>query len=181
MFSKNKQLILSLFFLDPEKEYYFQQIARLLNKTAGSLQRALDSLVKDNILLTQYQANSKFFRLNKKHPLYNEYKSIFAKTTGAIGSLKKLFKKYSEIKLAFIFGSFAKGEERSFSDIDLLIVGKLDEDEFIKDISNLESKLKREINYHFLTQAEFKREKSKNSFLKNILAKEKIILVDKDG
>ncbi|MDD5771180.1 MAG: TolC family protein, partial [Candidatus Omnitrophica bacterium] len=43
-------------------------------------QRALNSLSKDGLLLSEYKANARFFRINKNSPIYNELKSIVSKT-----------------------------------------------------------------------------------------------------
>ena len=49
--------------------------------------------------------------------------------------LQNILEKFKAIRQAFIYGSFAKGEEREDSDIDLLIIGKVDEDKLIEDIA----------------------------------------------
>lgn len=43
--------------------------------------------------------------------------------------LKKIFKKYKQIKAAYLFGSYAEGKESRFSDLDLGIL--LDDNNFI--------------------------------------------------
>jgi len=49
--------------------------------------------------------------------------------------LQNILEKFKAISQAFIYGSFAKGEEREDSDIDLLIIGKVDENKLIEDIA----------------------------------------------
>jgi len=84
------------------------------------------------------------------------------------------------IKTAFIYGSFAKGEEKGNSDIDLFLVGNINEDELIQKISGLESELNREINHTIYTKEEFKKEiENKNSFILEVLKEPKIFLVGK--
>lgn len=174
---KNQTLILELFFKDPEKSYYFGEIGVLLNKKPGVFQKAIETLVKNNILFSEYRANSRFFRLNKNHPLYEELKSIYFKTLGAEGKLKEIFSNIKNIKTAFIFGSFAKKEEDSFSDIDLMIIGNPNEDDFFDKISDLEKRINREINYHIFSDADWKKNiKEKNSFVLSILNSPRIFI-----
>lgn len=175
---KNQTLILELFFKDPEKSYYLGQIGVLLNKKPGVFQKAIESLVKSGVLISEYKANSRFFVLNKNHPLYEDLKSIYFKTLGAEGKLKEIFKGIKNVKIVFIFGSFAKKEEDSFSDIDLMIIGNPDEDEFFGKIRDLEEKLKREINYRIFSDTDWeKRAREKDSFILSILRNPKIFIV----
>ena len=177
-FTKNQTLILEIFFNDPQKSYYLRQLGRIIYKEPGVFQQDINKLVESGILLSEYQANSRFFELNKNHLLYSELKSIFFKTVGAEGKLKEILEKIKNIKIAFIFGSYAKNKEDSFSDIDLMLVGNPDEDLLISKISKLESQLDREINYHIFSLADWgEKLKEKDSFIKNILAQPKIFLI----
>ena len=181
-FTKNQTLILEIFFNHPEKSYYLRELGRLIGKEPGIFQKDINTLVNRGILLSEYQANSRFFRLNEKHPLFRELKTIFFKTLGAKGKLKKALDKIKNIKIAFIFGSFAQSIEDSYSDIDLMIIGNPDEDQFISEISKIEGRLDREINYHIFSLADWKNEIKKNSFLENILSQSKIFLIgDENG
>lgn len=181
-FKKNQTLILELFFKDPEKSYYFGEIGVLLNKKPGVFQKAIEALVKNNILLSEYRANSRFFKLNKNHPLYEELKSIFFKTLGAEGKLKEIFTNIKNIKTVFVFGSFAKKEEDSFSDIDLMIIGNPKEDDFFDKISDLEKRISREINYHIFSENDWQKNvKEKKSFVLSILNGPKIFILSNEN
>jgi predicted nucleotidyltransferase len=177
-FTKNQALILEIFFNHPESAYYLRQISRFLNKKPGVFQRDINNLVKNGILESYYQGNNRFFKINKNHPLYKELKSIFFKTIGIKGKLERIVKDIKGIKEAFIYGSFAKGEEQEQSDIDLCVIGTIDENSLIKKLTELEKKIDREINYILISEKEYKdRLKNKNSFLENINKQDKIHLI----
>ncbi len=177
-FTKNQNLILKTLFDNPEKSYYLRELGRTINKEPGVFQRDINKLVERNILTSEYKGKSRFFKLNKNHSLYKELKSIFFKTLGAEGKLRELLESFRSIKAAFIFGSYAQEREDSFSDIDLMIIGRLDEDHLITEISKLEKKLDREINYHIFSPDDWKNKvQEKDPFIKNIIAKEKIFLI----
>jgi len=177
-FTKNQILLLEVFFNNPEKTYYLRELGRIVNKEPGVFQREINKLVENGILISEYRAKSRFFNLNKNHPLFKELKSIFFKTVGAEGKLKEILSDIKNIKIAFIFGSYAKEKEDSFSDIDLMIIGNLDEDLLITKISELESQLNREINYHIFSPNDWKKKiQKKNSFIENILTEPKIFLI----
>lgn len=66
---------------------------------------------------------------------------------GAPAEIKEALKGIEGIETAFIYGSLAKREEISGSDIDLLIVGNIDEDKLVENLPSLERRLGREINF----------------------------------
>jgi len=100
------------------------------------------------------------------------------KTVGATGLLKEMLSKVEGIEIAFIYGSLARAEERPGSDIDLLIVGRADEDSLVTEIKKAEDLLKREINYVIFSRSEFeKKRKEGDSFIKELLNSPKIFLV----
>ncbi|MBU0548636.1 MAG: TolC family protein [Candidatus Omnitrophica bacterium] len=80
LLSKNKLKLLKLFYAHPASQFYIQEIGRLLKKKPGVFQRALNNLYKDGLLLSEYKANARFFRINTNNPIYNELKSIVSKT-----------------------------------------------------------------------------------------------------
>ena len=87
-------------------------------------------------------------------------------------------KKINGIKEAFIYGSFARGEEKGSSDVDIFIVGSVREDTIIDLLNKLERKINREINYVLMTEQEFKKKMAaKNSFLLNIMKLKKIKII----
>ena len=80
LLSKNKLKLLKLFYDHPASQFYIQEIGRKLGKKPGVFQRALNDLYKDGLLLSEYKANARFFRINQKNYIYNELKSIVSKT-----------------------------------------------------------------------------------------------------
>lgn len=177
-FTKNQTLILEIFFNHPEKSYYLRELGRLLGKEPGVFQRDINRLVESGILASEYRAKSRFFALNKEHPLYKEFKSIFFKTVGAEGKLKSILKGIENIQVAFIYGSFAKGKEDQVSDIDLMLIGDPDEDLLINKISSIEKNLDREINYSIFSPEDVKKGlRSGEVFLEEIISKPKIFII----
>lgn len=177
LFKNSKGEILNLFFKDTEKEYYLREIARNLDKEPSHFQKALNSLVKEGVLKDERKGNLRFFKLNKNYPLYEEFKKIISKTLGIEARFKEMINNLTGIEYAFIFGSIAKNKEYSESDIDLMLIGQINQDDLIDKVSELEHELKREINYHIYDKQDaIKKLKEKNSFLVRIFNEPKIIL-----
>jgi len=176
--TKNRAALLKLFFTNPERAFYMQEIGRILGKKPGVFQRTLNNLVSEGIVKSEYKANARYFKVDKHHPLYKELKSIVSKTVGVEASLKTELKRISGIQFAFIYGSYAKGRENYLSDIDIVVIGMPDEDELVKRIDRLEEKLQREINYNLYQLKEFAKEvKKKEPFVLEILRGNKIMLI----
>lgn len=176
--TKNRAELLKLFFTNPDRDFYMQEIGRILGKKPGIFQRTLNNLVSEGILESEYKANARYFKVNKNYLLYKEFKSIVFKTVGVSGSLKEVLEKVGDVKLAFIYGSFAKEKENYISDIDLVVIGNSDEDELIKELDKLEERLQREINYKLYTLKRLKKEvKEKEPFILEVLRDKKIMLI----
>ena len=172
--SKLRRDILQLYFAHPEKEYYIRELERLLNRPAAYVRRELLSLEKTGLFTSEYKGNQKYFHLNNKYPLYSEIKNIVSKTIGVEGSLREIFKQFKDVQIAFIFGSFARSEEDSLSDVDLMIIGNLNEDALLEKIIKLEGEINREINYHIYSLKEIKdKAKEKDGFIEEILTSNK--------
>jgi predicted nucleotidyltransferase len=179
--SKNEALLLRLFFTNPGAEFYIQEIGRILGKKPGVFQRTLYNLEEQGILASQYKANARYFRVNEGHPLFEEMKSIIAKTVGLVGSLKEVLRNAGSIDFAFIYGSFAKSSDNPLSDIDLMIIGSPDESVLLQRLSELEHSMKREINYRIYSSIDYVRDiQGAEPFLLNILADRKIFLIGEE-
>lgn len=180
--SKIKRNILNIFLSNPDEKYYVRQLATVLKSSVGTIHREVVKFEKSGILSSEKVGNLRFFCANKNNPLFKELKQIIFKTEGIKGRIETELKKLKNIKAAFIYGSFAKGEEVKDSDVDLFLIGDFDEDELIPKISKLEEELNREINYTIYTPEEFKKEKkAKNSFILEVIKEPKIFLIgDRD-
>jgi predicted nucleotidyltransferase len=89
--------------------------------------------------------------------------------------LKGLYNK--DIKYALIYGSFAKGMETATSDIDLLVVGNVDEDSLMKSVSKTERISGREINFVLWKEKDLMEKARKNIPLIKEISKTPIMMI----
>ncbi len=167
--SKIRQRILVRFFADESRRFYINEMARLVGTTQGTCRRELNKLVDMGLLITSREGNLQFYHVNKKNPLYGEFKTIIQKTIGIEALLKDALERVAEINFAFVFGSYAKKEFKPESDIDMAVVGDVKEELLMKILKNIEKTIGREINYHLYTGKEFKEKIKANSFVRNII------------
>lgn len=176
--SQLRRKLLSLFFTNPEQKFYVRQLERLIGHPASHISVELRRLREGDLFLLEEIGRIKFYQLNLNHPLYPELKSIIAKTIGAEGGLRNSLKPISGINCAFIFGSFAGGDEHGASDVDLFIIGEPDFDALVDAIRNEESILNREINYHIYSKQDWENKKlAKEGFILNLMENPKIFLI----
>lgn len=167
--SKIRQRILVRFFADESRRFYINEMARLIGTTQGTCRRELNKLVDMGLLMSSKEGNLQFYHVNKKNPLYAEFKTIIQKTIGIEVLLKNALTSAEGIHFAFVFGSYAKKEFKSESDIDLAVIGDIGEELLIKILKNIEKTIGREINHHLYTGKEFKEKIKTNSFVRNII------------
>ena len=176
--SKARRALFAIFFTNPEQEYFPRQLERLTGIFVGNLQKELIKMETSGLLESRRLGNLKLYKLNIKHPLYPELKTVVAKTVGLEEMLRGKLAKLKDIEAACIYGSFARVEARAASDVDLLIIGNVEEKPLICAIKGLEGALQREINYTLYSQANWKKRKAaKDSFVLEVLKQSRIPLV----
>ena len=176
--SKIRRDLLTLFFTNPDQKYYLRELQRTLGYSAGSIRRELIKFQTDNLFNTQKVGNLLYYSLNTKHPLFKELKTIVSKTVGVEARLKKCLSSIKDIEVAFIYGSFAKNTGSAASDIDLFIIGNVEENTLVSELRKLEKGLKREINYSLYSKQDFiKQKRKRNSFIRDLLGNQKIFLI----
>lgn len=177
--SRATRRILGLLFSNPKDRFYIRQLERLTGLQVNAVRRELQKLESSGFLFSKEEGNVKYFWVNTKNPIYEEIKSIMYKTQIMGDHLKGLFRKIPAIKVAFIYGSVAKGEENALSDIDVLVIGTIGAKELHSKISKIEDETNRTINYTLMSEAEYKTKKT--DFLKRVLMGKKIFLIGEEN
>jgi predicted nucleotidyltransferase len=175
--SRIRAKILGWLFTHPDESFFVRQIALILKEDPTNVSREMARLEELGILRSKRNGNLKHFQTNQECPFFEELKGLVLKTTGVAGRIRASLDKRAGIEFAFIYGSFAKGEEKADSDVDLLIIGNVDMDRLDASLGKLEKILGREINYVLYSREEFKaKKKSKDGFLTDVLSGKKIML-----
>ncbi len=181
LFSSTRAELLGLFFNNPDDRFYLREIARHIGKDAAGIKRELDKLVKIGLLAIEKRGVQKYYFANKNSPIFSEMKGLIFKTTGVQGSMKASLSRLKGVKVAFIYGSYAKGAEKEDSNINLMVIGQANITELNDMVMGLEDKLKRDIDYLVFDEQEYrKRKDSKDPFIRELLKGKKIFLVGKE-
>jgi len=156
----NNYKVMKLFFDNPEKKFHIRQISRLVGLSPPGILKIVKKLKKEGLLATEKKGmieevsaprTDKFFYLKLCYNL-----SILNES----GLIKFLEDKYEEPETIVVFGSYARGEDTSKSDIDIAIVTGM---ELSLDLKKFEKQINRKINIY-----EVKIKECKKEFINNL-------------
>ena len=170
--------LLSATMLQPQHWWYMTELAKCLEVPLSSLQRELDSLVGAGFLLRRQDGRRIYFKANTDSPLFPELRGIAEKTSGVAPALATALDTFHEkIDLALIYGSMARGKEHAGSDIDLLVVGRIQQIDLLPALRKLESRFRREVNVTLFSPQEFRRRRASGDHFVDSVLKEKTIVL----
>lgn len=184
LFSRTRQRVLGVLFSEPERSFFASEIFRLTRSGRGAVQRELQRLTESGLAEVTRVGNQKHYRANPQSPLFPELRSIVLKTSGLADPLRKALAPLAKkIHRALIYGSVARGEAHSRSDVDLLVVAEdLTLEDLFGRIQPIETILGRKINPTLLTPEELQRRRSSgNPFLRKVLSGPTIPLIGDDN
>ena len=173
--SKSRVAIISLFLLD-EFKGSIRGIAKKAKCSPMQARKELDNLEKIGLLKSEKLGNAKIYSLNEKCPFLDELRALVVKTTGFEIQLNSVLNKIKGIEMAFIYGSYAVGDFKGKSDIDLFIIGTPDMKKLNSIIFRIQRKIGREINVVVYPKKEFMKRRH-YGFIKNVLANKKVFLI----
>jgi predicted nucleotidyltransferase len=182
LFGLARRSVLGLLFGHPEKAYYLREIARMTGLGLGAVQREVQRLCAAGIIRRTAQGRQVYFQANAQNPVFPELKGLVAKTSGVGEVLKSaLHPIFSRIRVAFIFGSFAKREQRPDSDVDILVIGDADFEEVAMALSPAQRTLGREVNPAVYSVKQFRSKlRERHHFLTSVVRSPKIFLIGDD-
>lgn len=161
-----------------QQSLHLREIERRTGFAVGTVQQEIKKLLRLDIITQIKDGNRVYYKANTNHPLYPDIRNLVIKTKGLADLLKDALSSETKIKIAFVFGSVARQEEKAISDVDLMVISDIGLRRLTGLLMDVSSKLGREINPHSLTEKEFiKRKKEKDHFLQQVLKSPKIFIV----
>jgi predicted nucleotidyltransferase len=143
----------------------------------GTIQTELKKLLRLELVSCQRDGNRLYYQANRAHPLYAEISSLVLKTTGLIPALRQALATAEGVRVAFVFGSFARQEEGAASDVDLLVIGQSSLRQLTPLLAGVASQIGREINPHTMSVEEFVRRRQEGDhFVTQLLATPRIFI-----
>ena len=123
LFTKVQQRVLGVVFGDPGRSFYANEIIALARSGTGAVQRELAKLAAVGLVTVRRQGNQKHYQANAASPVFEELRGLVLKTFGLADIVRTALSPLApRIRAAFVYGSVAKAQDTSNSDIDLMIV-----------------------------------------------------------
>ncbi len=148
--SKTRVKLLLKFFLNSATKSYLRNLEAEFGESTNAIRLELNKFEKAGMLQTEFEGNKKLFKANTTHPLFKDINNIVFKYIGLDWIVEYVVSKLGNLEKVYLTGSFAKGLDSN--SIDLLIIGKVNED-FLKEIcEKVEKKISRRIGYKVITK-----------------------------
>jgi predicted nucleotidyltransferase len=138
--------------------------------------REVDRLVEAGFALDRRVGNTRLVRANADHVMFGAIRELVLYAYGPVAVLTPLLRKIKGIEKAYIYGSWAarvsgiSGSDPG--DIDVLLISKLSSFETFEIGKEASGVMKREVNVHNLSKAEW--ESKESGFVKDIKSKKMI-------
>jgi len=179
--SRARAEIFRLLFNGTGDELHVREIERRSGLNDSTLRQELRKLVRLDLVQSRRDSNRVYYRAKTESPLYPEIRNLVLKTSGLSDVLKSMLTD-KRIRVAFVFGSIARGEEKAGSDVDLMVIGQLGLRDLSRLLSGIEEKIGREVNPHVLREEEFrKRIRAKEHFVSSVMETLKIFIIGSQG
>jgi len=180
LFTRTQRQVLSLLFGNPDRSFYSNEIVRLANAGIGTVHRELKRLESVGLIKSKKVGNQKHYQANKEAPIFEELKSIVAKTFGIADRMREALEPLQErVVAAFIYGSVAGNTDSAHSDIDLMLISdEITYQEVIQVLMGVEQELARPVNPVVMGCEEWHRKLDVDGgFVGRIMDKSKIFLI----
>jgi predicted nucleotidyltransferase len=180
LFSKVQRCVLGLLYGNPDRSFYANELFRLAGSGTGAVARELTKLADSGLVTVNKIGNQKHYQANRDAPIFEELRGIVLKTFGMADVLRQgLLPLSSQISVAFVYGSVAKGTDTAKSDIDVMVIADdLAYPEVYSALIPVEEQLGRKINPSIYSNEDARQKLKKgNAFLTRIIAQPKIFLI----
>ncbi len=175
--SRARAEIFRLLFSGTGEELHIREMERRSGLSESTLRQELRKLVRLDLVESRRDSNRLYYRSKTENPLYQEIRNLVLKTSGLSDVLRSALAD-KRIRVAFVFGSAARGEEKAGSDVDLMVIGQLGLRDVSRLLSGIEEKIAREVNPHVLREVEFKkRVQAREHFVSSVMQTPKIFVV----
>jgi predicted nucleotidyltransferase len=179
LFGRTRRAVLALLYGHPDEAYYLRQLVRSAGLGLGAVQREVARLAGAGIIQRTARGRQVYYQANPECPLFPELKSLVVKTAGVGDVLRAgLAPLGSRIRVAFIYGSVARTEQKSTSDVDLMVIGDASFGDVVSALGAAQETLSREINPTVYSPGEFRSKlKASHHFLSSVLKNEKVYVI----
>jgi predicted DNA-binding protein YlxM (UPF0122 family) len=151
--SKTRIKLLVRFFFNPMTRAYLRELAKEFNVSTNAVREELNQLTKTNLLKSEKNGRSIYYKANQDHPLFPELKSMVGKVMGLDQVIDGIVNRLGDLEKAFIIDDYAEGKDTGI--IDLLLVGDINQTHLVDLIRKTERYINRKIRTLVVSREEF--------------------------
>jgi predicted nucleotidyltransferase len=179
LFGRTRSALLAILYGHAGESFYLRQLARFIGNGHGAVQRELLQLTEMGLVVRTRQGNQVLYRANARSSVFNELKSLIAKTVGIHDTLRSVLATLgSKVDIAFVYGSVARQDEQPNSDVDVMVIGDASFGDVMTALSPAQKALGREVNPSVFSTREFRTKVAAgNHFLKKVLSEKKLFVI----
>jgi hypothetical protein len=195
--SKTRVKLLQLFFSNPNRSFYVREITRKIDEQINSVRRELSNLLSIGILTSDANNNRLYYEVNQDYENYKPLAMIFGSATKPTGVTKKddepakaakevdlspehpmakAARATGHVELAILTGQFTRDDG---AEVDILLVGDLNQAKVNKFVSELEEAESKELRYAVMPLKDYSyRVEIHDRFINGILSAKKQIVIN---
>jgi uncharacterized protein len=179
LFGRTRRRVLAWLFGHPDERFYLRQIVRQSGAAQGAVQRELQLLGEAGILRRTVEGRQVYFQANRESPIFPELHALLLKTAGIVDAVREALAPLAKgICTAFIFGSAARDELRSDSDVDVFVVGDASFTAVANALATAQARLGRDVNPTVYPPAEFRKKiRGGHHFLTTVLQEPRLFAI----
>lgn len=150
--------LLGVFMREPQRRFYQRELQRLTGTPLRQLQRDLSRLEQSGLVSKTPSGNRSYYQAVEAHPAFSDLRRVLVKTVGLGDAVRAAIEPLGDsIAAAFIYGSFAVGDDSAESDVDLLVIGDVSRRTLAGALAGVARDLEREVNPVILSPRELSR------------------------
>ena len=167
--SKARVALLAELLLEAEREVHLRELVRATGFAPRTVQVEIDRLVGMGLIRERRSGNRRYLSAEKGHPLFEPLRQLVMETHGLESALREAVDDEDSIDLALLFGSAARGESRVGSDVDIMIVGKVNSREALGMLHPVAERFGKEINPVVYSVEDFEERRVHPGFVSSVL------------
>lgn len=179
--SRVRLKVLELFILHPNDRFYVREVVRTVGEEINAVRRELKRLNKIGLLKTEIRANRRYYEVKNTFRYYPELLRMLGKASGLGGDIVSNADKLGNIRYAILSLELLLGRKSKPHEVDLMIVGDVNNELISKIVKDSEGHYGHEINYTTMPLDEYKfRRHRRDQFIVQILSQPFVVLIGKE-
>jgi len=183
LFTRGQQRVLGILFSEPNRSFPATEVITRAGVGTGAAHRELSRLVRSGLVTVTPAGRQRRYQANRESAVFPELYGLIQKTVGLAEPLRQALNPLAaEIRVAFVYGSVAKGTDTANSGIDLMIISEdLSYAQIYEALSAAEARLARTINPTILSPEEWQvSRQDDNHFIQTVVKQPRLLALGSD-